>query len=229
MYKIQIEQFEGPLDLLLELIEKEKLDITKVSLAQVTDDYIRFINQDNKVHTFELADFLLVASRLIYIKSKALLPYLVIEDEEGQSLEDQLKIYREYFEASKVVASIISKKRFVYVKERLPVTDLGFQPPNKVNASQLANIFRKVLNALEPIVNIPKEIIRKTISIQDKIEHLRMLISEKARVGFHEFLRKSKTKMEAVVSFLALLELIKQRAVEVDQAGLFGEIEVKKL
>ncbi len=228
MHRVTLEQFEGPLDLLLELIEKEKLDITKVSLARVTDEYLCLINRATAINPLELADFLLIASRLIYIKSKALLPYLILEEEEG-NLEDQLKIYREYYEASKILAKIITKKKFTYVKERLPVIDLGFEPPKNVTAPRLAQVWRLVLGALEPLVQIPKEIIRKTVSIKEKIDYLRSLIAEKARFGFGEFLRKSKTKMEAVVSFLALLELVKQKAVDVEQKGLFGEIDIKKI
>lgn len=228
MYKIRLEQFEGPLDLLLELIEKEKLDITTVSLSCVTDEYLRLINQTAVINPLELADFLLIASRLIYIKSKALLPYLILEEEEG-SLEDQLKIYREYYEASKVLAKMISRKKFTYVKEKLPIMDLGFQPPKNVTTMKLAQIFRVILGALEPLVQMPKEVIKKTVSIKEKIEHLRLLITVKAKIGFREFLKKSKTKMEAVVSFLALLELMKQRIVDIEQKGLFEEIEVKKI
>lgn len=228
MHKIHLDHFEGPLDLLLELIEKEKLDITTVSLARVTDEYLRLINQEGVINAMELADFLVIAARLIYIKSKALLPYLVLEEEEG-SLEDQLKIYREYYEASKVLAKIISRRKFTYVKEKLSNIDLGFQPPKNVTTARLAQVFRGILGALEPLIQIPKEVIRKTVSIKEKIEHLRKLITEKARVGFKDFLRQSKTRMETVVSFLALLELMKQRIIDIEQKGLFEEIEIKSL
>lgn len=228
MHKIKLEQFEGPLDLLLELIEKEKLDITTVSLSRVTDEYLRLINQAAVINPLELADFLLIASRLIYIKSKALLPYLILEEEEG-SLEDQLKIYREYYEASKVLAKMISRKKFTYVKEKLPIMDLGFQPPKNVTTMKLAQIFRVILGALQPLVQISKEVIKKTVSIKEKIEHLRLLIAAKAKIGFRDFLRQSKSKMEAVVSFLALLELMKQRIVDIEQKGLFEDINIKRI
>ena len=114
-YKVQLESWQGPLDLLLQLIESQEMDITKVSLATVADQFIAYMNANPNLKLEETADFLVVAAKLIYIKSKALLPTLEIEDE-GIDLEKQLKMYKEYLEASKKIQKILHKKKFCFMK-----------------------------------------------------------------------------------------------------------------
>src|SRR3989344_5157057 len=104
MHSFRLEQFEGPLDLLLQLIEQQELDITTVSLAKVTDQYLQYLEELERIVPEEVADFLLVASKLIYLKSKYLLPDLAVADEQDSGdLERQLKMYRQFYEASKVM------------------------------------------------------------------------------------------------------------------------------
>src|SRR3989338_9232980 len=145
MHKIKVDQFEGPLDLLLQLIEEEKLEVTTVSLAQVTEQYITVLNQRAKetVRPEELADFLVIAARLLLIKSRALLPFLHWgEEDEGEELTQQLKIYREYLQATKVVAGLISKKNFSFARQKLLVThDVEFSPPPALTGHTLAKTF----------------------------------------------------------------------------------------
>ena len=222
-WKIDIGQFNGPLDLLLQLIEKEELDITTISLAKIADEYFSYI----KAHEFnpiELADFLVVASRLIYIKSKALLPYLVIEEEEEGSLEDQLKLYREYVNASKAVELILKKQATLYSREKIPA-ETAFRPPHKLTLEGLKEIMERVVHLLEPVLKIPAAIIQKTVSIKDRMEHLKDMLAKKAVAGFSHFVKDVKNRMEVVVSFLAVLELLKQRFVSVEQTELFSEIK----
>ncbi len=233
MYKISVEQFEGPLDLLLHLIEQEKLEITKISLAQVTEQYIQVLQQakDSQIKTDELADFLVVAARLLLIKSRALLPFLQWEEEdEGEELTAQLKIYKEYLEATKVLQKIIAKKKFSFSRDKLlTLEDIGFAPPPKLTAARLAEMFRQVLSGLEPWLNFPSEVIRKTISIQEKIQQIREKISQQATSNFSEILKDAKNKTEVIISFLALLELMKQRIIFVKQDKTFDDITINKL
>jgi len=108
MHKIKIEDFEGPLDLLLQLIEKQKMDINQISLAKVTEQYIHFIESSDGISPGELADFLVIAAKLLLIKSRSLLPYLESEDEDsGFELEKQLKMYKLFAEAAERVRSIL--------------------------------------------------------------------------------------------------------------------------
>lgn len=228
-FAVKLEKFEGPLDLLLELIEAAKLDISQVSLAKVTDEYLRRLQEHPDIPPEELADFLVVASRLLYIKSRILLPFLNLGEDEGVGdLEAQLKIYKEYLDASKNIASMIGKRRFLFVHEKLPHIEIGFAPPKKLAAAQLAELFRGILRRLDVIVRLPQAVIEKTVSIQEKIGQIQEIITRAAKMTFRELLASTESRIEIVVSFLALLELVKQRSVSVTQEQLFEDITIEK-
>ncbi len=232
MHKIKVQNFEGPLDLLLQLIEQEKLEITQVSLAAVTEQYIQILNQSTKdqIKTEELADFLVVAARLLLIKSRALLPFLEPEEEEGEELTRQLKIYKEYLEASKVIQKIIGKKQFCFSREKLLTTEeIAFAPPPKLTASKLTAIFQAIITGLEPLLALPTEMVKKTINIQEKIQQIREKIYKNATTRFSEILKESKNRNEIIVCFLALLELIKQKIIMVKQDKIFEDIIIERL
>lgn len=137
MIDIKIEKFQGPLNLLLQLIEKEEMDIAEVSLAKIADQYIEYIKITDKISPDDMADFLVVAARLLLIKSKALLPYLCAgeEEEEIKELENQLKMYKEFLEAAKGVDFLLGKKKFMFGREfnrKLILNNLNFfSPPRK--------------------------------------------------------------------------------------------------
>lgn len=230
VYKVRLEKFEGPLDLLLSLIEAEELPITEVSLARVTEQYVTHLKTIEEKNPEELADFLLVAAKLLLIKSRVLLPSLDVGlDEEGMSLQDQLKLYKEYAEASKIIHKIILRHRFTYPRQKAPIQQGIFMPPQGLTSNKLASIFRDLLQLILPIAQLPKAAISRVISIKEKIEELRNLILSKAEVSFKSLLRASRGKTEVIVSFLALLELIKQKIVSVTQEELFEDIQVKKI
>ncbi|HLC89342.1 MAG TPA: segregation/condensation protein A [Patescibacteria group bacterium] len=232
MHKIKVAEFEGPLDLLLQLIEENKLEITKVALAEVTEQYIKILNQSAKdqISASDLADFLVIAARLLLIKSRALLPYLQWEEDEGEDLTHQLKIYKEYLEAMKKIQKIIAKKHFAFSREKLLVSgEIGFSPPLSLVKEKLAKIYQEIINALSPILNLPIEIIKRTINLQEKIFQIREKIFRQATTNFSEILKEAKDRTEVIVSFLALLELMKQRVVTVKQSKNFHDIEIEKL
>ena len=228
-YRIALEQFEGPLDLLLRLIESEKLDITTISLAKVTDQYLAFIRREEELPADEVVDFLVVAAKLIYIKSKYLLPSLdVATEEDGIDLEQQLKLYREFVEASKKVHRMIGKHRFSYVR-LVPVKlvrEAGFSPPTNLQLAGMPAIVASVLARIETVLQLPKFVLASAMSIKEKINVLR----ERIKDGIVHFasLHSSGKKVDVIVSFLALLELVKQRDVVADQKELFSEITISK-
>ncbi len=227
-FAVKLQQFEGPLDLLLELIESEKLDISTLSLATVTDGYLAHLHGDTQIPPEELADFLVVATRLLFLKSRLLLPFLNIgEEEDAGDLESQLRIYKEYLDASKTIDAMIGKRRFLFVHEKLPHIDIGFAPPKKFDTEQMAAFYRGVIARLEPLVKVPKAVVEKTVSIHEKIQHIQTMISKVSQLSFHHILLTAESKTEIVVSFLALLELIKQRSVSVSQDVRWGDIVIK--
>ena len=232
MHNIKVQEFEGPLDLLLQLIEDQKLEITKVALAEVTEQYIRMLNQkQDQVKTEELADFLVIAARLLLIKSRALLPFLQWDEEEdGEDLTKQLKMYKEFLEASKVVSKMIGKKQFAFSRQKLAVQlEASFLPPPGLTVGELAKTFAEVIRRLDPYVNLPSEVIKKSINIQEKIASIRERIFREVTTNFSEILKDAKDKTEIIVSFLALLELIKQRSVVARQSGSFNDITIERI
>lgn len=224
-YSVKLAQFEGPLDLLLEIIEQEKLDISQVALAQVTESYLRHLDAHPDIPLEEMVDFLVVASKLLFIKSRLLLPFLnQAVDEDEQSLESQLRIYKEYLDASKVVDALIGKRRFLYVHEKLPKVDIGFAPPDAFSTGEMQDFMAAVVKRLEPLVHVPQAIIEKTVSIHEKIREIRDLIGRAGTASFRHVLLTARNRTEVVVTFLALLELVKQRTVNVKQEGQFQDI-----
>ncbi len=229
-YKIQLEQFEGPLDLLLRLIEEEEMDITKVSLAKVTDQFIQYVNLAEQMQAGEMADFLMVASRLLLIKSRVLLPTLQLEEEDEGSLAKQLKIYKEYYEASKKIKLLLKQENFMFSRLKpIQVFTPKFIAPIGLNGFRLSEIFAKALLKLEPIVNLPQAMLKKTLSIREKILHITEMILHKVSFSFKQLIGGSRDRTEMIISFLAILELVKQRTLDVEQGELFAEINIKKL
>ena len=228
MEKIQVEQFEGPLELLLELIESEKLLITDISLSKVTEQYLRHLSELAERNPDELADFLVIASKLLLIKSRVLLPELTIDDEDESDLALQLKMYKEYYDASKILLGIIGAHAFSFprLKSAVSITPV-FNPPKNLTSNSLADFFRGVLKDIEPIVGLPRDIVRRTVSMQEKISNIQRQISQQATLQFSNMLKESKSKMEVIVTFLALLELVKQRTIVVRQESIFEEIYVE--
>jgi len=229
MYQFKLDKFEGPLDLLLKLIEEEELDISEVSLAKVTEQYLNYLEQVQDLPMGELADFLVVAAKLLLIKSKILLPTLELEEEEGD-LEQQLKIYRIFLEASKVIQKTISRKKFAYFRENKRIRDMEpiFNPPKSITALNLKMLFQGVLGNIEPILKLPQEMIKKTVSIQEKINEIREMILKKSSLSFGALLSKAESKTEIIVTFLAILELVKNQSVQVLQKNIFDDICIEK-
>ncbi|MFH1866646.1 MAG: ScpA family protein [Patescibacteria group bacterium] len=229
MHEISIEKFQGPLDVLLQLIEQEELDITEVSLAQVTDQYIKYLQTATELNPDEVADFLVIASKLLLIKSRVLLPMLNLGgEEEEQELERQLKIYKEFLEASKVINKIWNQGNIMYDRAKpLLLKEHGkFTPPQGVTAKRLHDVWVRVLRQIEPIIRLPEVTLQKAITINEKIEELKKKILAKAHLNWYTFIAAAKDKTEVIVSFLALLELVKQRQIIVKQAELFQDISI---
>ncbi len=224
MIKIKLDKFEGPLSLLLRLIEKEEMDITEVSLAAVADQYIDYIRRSGQINPEEMADFLVVA---------ALLPYLYPEEEEEiEELEEQLRMYKEFLEAAKKIEKMVGQRKFMFSREfnrRILLTNSHlFSPPPKLTARELKIIFVDLLARLKPPEALPEETLDHKIKIEDKILLIQKMLLERLRVSFSRVLSTAKSKTEIIVSFLAVLELMRQREVVLRQDNLFGEILIEK-
>lgn len=232
-YAIKIDHFEGPLDLLLQLVESAEMDITKVSLLAVTEPFVKHVEANRgKIPPEELADFLIVAAKLVYLKSKALLPDLNDPSlEEGPDLETQLRMYKAFVDAAKQIGErwLQGKEMYSRVSRPIKQTEPVFAPPAGVEGGTLKELFERVIKRLEPVFALPKAAIERVVTIEEKISSLKERVGRMLRVSFHKFLAESQDKAEMVVGFLALLELIKQKTVTVEQEGLFHDIQLQNV
>ncbi len=229
-FTVKTQSFEGPLDLLLELIEKKKLFISDISLAQVTDDFIEHIKNMGDIAIGESAHFILVASTLLLIKSKSLLPNLVLtEEEQGdiRNLETRLKIYKRIKEASQNVAKMFGEEVIFLQSQTRPIEPV-FTPEPDFNLEKALYVLKDLINRLPKKDNTPKVLLKKVISLETMIGALTARISNHLRLSFKEFTKDHKeNKVNVIVSFLAMLELVKQGVVQATQESHLGDIQME--
>lgn len=221
-FTVRTEVFEGPLELLLNLIEKRKLLINDIALSQVTEDYISYVKTHEASFPIEkISHFIVVASTLLLIKSKSLLPTLELTEEESASVEDlelRLKMYQRMKLASETVrvrlgqAPLFSKQ--VTRREQEPT----FAPPQGLAITQLLEAIKNFAASLPKIEKVPQAVIRKVVSLEEMIGRLTTRITNSLQMGFREFAGVGKAeKVDVIVSFLAMLELVKQGLIAVEQ------------
>lgn len=231
-YQIRLEQFEGPLDLLLSLIEKEELDITQVSLAKVADQYLAYLRHEESISLANLASFLTIAARLILIKSRALLPILQWSDEEEESMDDlelRLREYKRFREAAGKLGQLFGRGRFAHGRESFLGTQVVFYPPSKLAAADLRSHFIDVLGEIPVFDVLPEQEIRAIVTLEEKILSLQNMLLERIETSFDELTRTATDRVEVIISFLAVLEMVKQRVIFVEQGAFSSDISIKRL
>lgn len=226
MRHVQVATFDGPLDLLLQLIEQQQLDISQISLATVTEKYIIELQAMDELPLDELADFLVVAAKLVLIKSRLMINSAGPEEDVGFDLERQLRMYREFVEAAKVVNKLFLRHRVQYPRDTWTTIDPIFNPPEHLQAGDLEAIFHDVLKELEPITRWPQTVVVRTINIREKINSIKEQLLRVERTSFRELLSEATSKTDVIITFLALLELVKQQSVTVAQADPYGEVTI---
>ncbi|MEK7619520.1 MAG: segregation/condensation protein A [Patescibacteria group bacterium] len=232
MLDVKLEQFEGPLELLVRLIDSEELPITEVSLASVTDQYLaRLSALSSTTHIDDLADFLVVAARLLLIKSRKLLPSLTDEEEEEiHDLELKLKIYKEFAHAAKVLEKMHGAHRILFPRPARKLTlseQVRFLPPPRLTVERITTAFRDVLKHIEPVLPKKTLTLDSRISVQEKIAQIKEMLSTRIACSFRSLVGENASRQEVVVSFLALLELVKQKHAFVVQDSLFEDIHIE--
>lgn len=231
MLQTKLRQFEGPLDLLLSLIEQRQLDITEIALAEVTEQFLQHIRQLEEIDPTVLADYLSIAAKLLVIKSKAILPTLEIEEEDddaGYDLESRLLLYKQFKEVAKYLKRLDNRRKQSFVRTLYFEQRMNFYPDPSVNPDTLHNSILLVLSALKELDALPKAKLREAISIQEKIDQLRGFLESQVETKLSDLLKSAKNKSEVIITFLALLELIKQKILTVNQEALFADIAIKK-
>ncbi|MFA4830569.1 MAG: segregation/condensation protein A [Patescibacteria group bacterium] len=221
---IKLKQFEGPYDLLLSLIGEKKLDISEIAISEVTEQYLYYLDSLEKKNPEDLADFLVVAAKLLLLKSSRLLPQFAPEEEETESLEEQLKLYRAFVEASKKVNKLWLNSRCGVFRIELPRKVEIFVLPINLSLDSLRESMVQLLNRLKPPKALPYTQIDKAISLKEKVDYIRRLLKNKKSFLFGEVLKNSQNRTEVIVGFLALLELVKLKVVGLRQDEVFGDI-----
>jgi len=230
LYQVKTGEFEGPLELLLDLIEKRKLFINEISLAKIADDYVEYVKSMDKKSMRDVANFILVASTLVLIKSKSLLPNLNLTDDEKESiddLEERLRVYQKMKEVSILVGKNFGKTYLFGRKMSKNIKPI-FSPHNTITTDRVASLMQDVIFNLPKKEIVPEAIVRKVVSLEETIENLATRIQEGIRTTFKDFSGVGeKERAYVVVNFLALLELIKQESILVTQEANFSDIHME--
>ncbi len=234
-YTVSLPVFDGPIGLLLHLIEREELDITDVSLVAITDQYLRAIESMREIEPEALTDFLVVAARLLYIKSRMLLPQPDEEEEEedqGEALVQQLLDYRRFREAAGELRLRASIGMRTAARGASPQLDRRMDL-SALTLERLAAAARKALLALPDSPAAPT-VRGYAITVAERIEAIRERIRSQANgrgklMAFSGLLSEGGSRLEIVVTFLAVLELVKRREISAEQEETFGEIMLRRV
>lgn len=231
-FQLQLPVFEGPLDLLLYLIEREELEITAVSLVQVTDQYLSFLRSGDQIDATALAEFIAIGARLIYLKSRALLPPPQPDEEELEELTDdlvqRLREYRRYKEAAASLRDIEESGQRAYPRLAPPPALPLPTGLDGVTLDLLASIVREVLER-QPEEEPQGVVERHEVTVEQKVAELAERIERHKTVSFREFISAARSRIEVIVSFLAVLELIKSLKLRAEQNVAFGDINLVAL
>lgn len=226
--------FEGPIEKLLELIEREELTISSVSLARVTGDFLAHVERLKESAIPEeyptmLADFLVVASKLLLIKSKDLLPSLELTQEEEtdiRDLEARLKLYQELKQTQVNLKAAWSEQQLMFGREFLMSAEPLFYPPQAITGDDLVRAVSAVVLQLSKVVHQQGTVSPEIVSLKQKIEDITERLTRVAKVAFSELGGKSRTELVAL--FLAVLHLVRQQIADVEQSGQFGDLTIAK-
>lgn len=227
-YSIEIPVFSGPLDLLLSLIESAELDITKVALARVTDQYLAYLKELTKKSAEEVSEFLVIAAKLVQIKSEVLLPRPpereLGEEDPGDALARQLIAYKKFKEIAEILGVREKQGLRSYLRLSPPpkiesILDLDDITIDDIHQLALAMFLQERSKPpLDTVVKAPR------ITIREKISHIVESITSLGNTSFSLLLKKKPSRLDVVVTFLAMLELVKRHFIQADQEELFADI-----
>ncbi len=234
-YKIKLEIFEGPLDLLLYLVKKDHLNIYDIPIAKVTEQYLGYIELMRLLDLSIAGEFLVMAATLMEIKSKMLLP--AQEEQIEEELEDpraelvrRLLEYEKFKEIAESLRLRESGQREIF--KRPPVPDKQVEPSGDAQGYFEASLFDLIAAFSQAMKDVPRElfyeVIKDEFTIDDKIHQILHLLLTCSSVGLFELFSKAKSKIEGIVIFLAILELIRLKEIVARQKELFGEIEISR-
>lgn len=229
-FEVTLDKYSGPLHLLLELIEKRELPITEISLAQVTGDYLMYVNT-HEPPPEELADFLMVATRLLLMKSQEILPREeILLEESSNSLASQLQLYKIFAQAADLIDKQQQSGAYSFGRPQADVVrPEGFVLPEGLGTQSLQQSFLSLLKYLEPFFRLQQTVIERVVSVKERLKEIHDALLSRSHMMFRDVIGSGRSKVDVVISFLALLELVKQRTVHVMQSDTFSDIEIKRV
>lgn len=231
MYEIRTDQYAGPLEKLLELIEEKKMEVTAISLGNVTADFIAYVKTvESQAHPKIVADFILVASRLMLVKSKVLLPNLVFtpeEEREVKDLEDRLRLYREFKLAGTILAGLWPSSPRSFSRPFLSQIKDIFCPPATLSGDSLLAAMRNLSGVFQILTPKEERTVKKIlVSIEEKMGELMSRLSGNLQANFKTVVT-GLPRDEIVALFLAVLHLLKQQKINIAQEAQFSDIIIK--
>jgi segregation and condensation protein A len=229
-YKVSTPVYEGPLDLLLQLIERAELDITKLALAQVTDQYLAHLRSLQERAAEDVSAFLVIAAKLLQIKSEALLPRPPVrevgEEDPAEALARQLLAYKRYKEIAQTLHAREAAGLRTYLRLAPPPKVQGVLDLSEYTINDLFNAVKSAFAQADNRPELKTVVAAPRITIRDRIKHIVSNIKISQRTSFRRLLGKRHTRLEIVVTFLAMLELVKRRYLKAQQDALFGDIDL---
>ena len=226
-FSIKTDSYEGPFEVLLDLIETRKLLVNDLALANITEDFIQHVRAQVAFPVEETANFIQIAATLLLIKSKSLIPDLALTEDENADVEDlkrRLAAYEKVREASRELARIYGKAVMIPAGGRGP--EPTFAPSRDLSASALAEALARVLAAREAVEELPTARVKPLVTIEEMMERLAKRVQSAMTLSFKDFAGDIQERVEVIVSFLALLELVKQGAVAAEQYDIYGDIRI---
>lgn len=226
-FSIESPVYQGPLEALLDLIESRKMSISDVSLASVTDAYLAYVEKLPELPLAETSQFILVASTLLLIKSRSLLPSLTLTEEERESVEElerRLARYALYRNAAKLLRKQWGRAP-LHLPRRAPLRPPVFSPAES-SVPHILSAAQRLINLLPKPENLARAAVAPVLALEDVIVHLKQRLTSAFRARFSE-LTKSKDRGEVIVYFLAMLELVRSGSASVSQERLFEDITIE--
>ncbi len=226
-FNIQTEAYQGPLELVLDLITARKLLINDLALTSITEDFIEHIRALDTFPVADTANFISLAATLLLIKSKSLIPDLSLTEEENSDIDDlkhRLEEYEKVRKASQELSRIFGQTVMLSAGEH--ITEPFFIPSNDISKNSLSKAFERIIMARAPTKNLPETRIKPLISIEKVMANLSKRIASTLTLSFKDLTGSTKEKVEVIVTFLALLELVKQGAVSAQQYEQHGNISI---
>ena len=228
-FKITTQVFEGPLSLLLELIENRKLLINELSLSKVTNDFLDYFSKLQQKDLYKLTDFLSVASTLILIKSKSLLPQLELEVEEKNEIKDlelRLALLQIFKNASKDIKKLFGTKR-LYSKQYHKKQEVFFTPTEQINVLKMKWFIDQIIHHLPKTETKPQKRVAKVISLEEMMNKVINRVKQHMSISFSQLQKEHKDKKNVIIGFLAILELVKLGNIEAKQDSMFTDILIE--